>query len=725
MNNIARQIPGQSLGSDLRKTLSLLREKMWLLILCASGAAIAGAAYINFTPKVYRAQAIIEVQPATQKVLRDDNTLSQNQDATLGDQTRKTIEQALTSPELLLNLITHNNLDKDPEFLPGRRRPASAKQMVEELAKHVTVQVRRDTLLIDINVDDRSPRLAQKIADLLIAEFVHQNFQQHVEASDTMHAFLQTQAEHLQAELSKSEEALQAYKEQHLDVALLGNKDNIVIEKMDALNRIVTEAKANRLKLEADYEQLTKLGTATPSALLAIPSIANSPVVIETQKNVAQHEGDVAAMNEIYKPGQGTTPSVVRRLNEFKAELNQMILKAADELTSAYKSAVATEEKMQKALQEQENAALGLNKVFITYNLLRQAVESDRALYDSLLTRLKETDVIKEDSQDRIQVVSHPLLPDRPVAPDKKRVLLLSLLGGLGLGVGLAILSILLNPSVKTAEEAENQLGLPALGVIPTCTRRPKCLTDDLLLIEQPGSAIAESFRSLRVSLSLLGKRGRHKTYLFTSALAHEGKSFCAINCAVAFAQMGLKTLLIDADLRKPSIDKMFVDGTPVDGLSELLLARTDLDDAVLVTDTDKLFVLCAGTRLDTPAELLGSEAFAKLVKQASEKFDHVVIDSAPIRPVSDTLSVADLVDAICLVVSCGTSAHVVCEAIRKLDHADSTPTGIILNRAPVQRGSEYYSRYSQGIWTHKWSRKRENGCQPSLQSGQPKLTAF
>jgi capsular exopolysaccharide synthesis family protein len=704
--------------------LTLLRQNMWLLILCVFGAAMAGTAYIVASPKMYRAEAVIQVKPATQKVFQEANT--QVEDINVEEQKRKTVEQTLTSPELLVGLIVHNNLDTDPEFLPGLKRPASDSKMAEELTRHISAQVRRGTLLIDIKVDDRNPRMAQNIANLLIEEVIRQNLQQRLEASETMHTFLLAQADRLQTKLTKSEETLQAYKEQHPDGALgTDAKDNIVVEKLDALNRMVTEAKATRLKLEADYEQLKKLGTGAVTALLAIPSIANSPVVIEAQKNIAQHEGEVAALHQIYKPGQGSTPSAVRQLDELKAGLNRAILKAADELTSAYNSAVVTEGKMQKALQEQKDATLAFNKASIAYNLLRQGVESDRALYNSVLTRLKEIDVLKEEnSQDAIRIISHPLLPERPIAPNKKQALILSLLGGLALGFSLSSLSAVLRTSLRTTEEVEGQLGLPALGVIPVYGWRPKSLTDDLLLIEQPGSPTAESFRSLRASLSVPGRNVGQKTYLFTSAVAREGKSYCAINCAVAFAQMGLKTLLIDADLRKPSIDKVFFGGEPVDGLSEALIGRRELHEAVLMTDTDNLFVLCAGTHLDTPAELLASEAFSALVSQVREKFDRVVIDSAPTQLVSDSLSVAAHADAVCLVVSCGTSAHVASQAIRKLDNAGSSLAGIILNRASVRPERDYCSyRYSHGIWTHKKSRKRERNSKPQVHLRQVELT--
>jgi succinoglycan biosynthesis transport protein ExoP len=719
MNGTQQVRLNESFGLDLLAIFAHLRKKAWLIIACVLMAGLTGAIYIIYGPKIYCAQAVIQVEQQRQKVLKTDGMEAQDLKS---EEIPKTIEQSLTSPELLVGLIVHNDLNKDPAFLRDLKRPASDSELAEELAKQISAQVRRGTLLIDIKVNDRSPLLAQKIVDLLVKEFTRQCFQQNMETSETIHSFLLAQAEQLKAKLAKSEEALQIYREQHQSVALLGDKDNIVVEKLAALNRIVTEAKAARLKLEADYEQIKNLGTGAVTALLAIPSIANSPVVFEAQKNIAQKEAEIAGLHQIYKAGDAV-PSAMKQLQELKAGLDRMILKAADELTSAYDSAVATEEKMEKALQEQARAALDLNKVSISYNLMRQEVDSDRALYESVLSRLKETDVTKGDAQDGIRVVSHPLLPERPVSPDKKQILFLSLFGGLALGGGLALLSILLNTSLETVEEAERQLGVPVLGVIPKCAHRPKWLTDDLLLIEKPGSATAESFRSLRTSLSLLGKSEGHKAFLFTSAVVSEGKSFCAVNCAVAFAQMGLKTLLIDADLRKPSIHKIFFNGESVQGLTEILTNRMDLDDTVWLTNISKLSVLCAGTRLDTPSELLAGEGFGQLIKKVTAKFDRVVVDSAPIHAVSDTLLLAGHAHATCLVVSSKTSAEAVSQALRKLGDADSTLVGFIFNRASVQRDSDYGYRYSQAGWAHAKSGKRKGAPKSPLQLERPGLT--
>jgi succinoglycan biosynthesis transport protein ExoP len=684
--------PDESLGSDVRAILTLLREKIWLIILCVLLAGIAGVAYLILRPPIYRAQAVIRVERGGQRILKENDreVLDLNQDEII-----KTTEQILTSPELLLQLVKRNDLDKDPAFLPGLKRPASDNRVVEELTKQISVHVRRGTWLIDIGVEDRSPILAQKIASLLIKEFAYENFRQNTEVSEMAYNYLHEKAERLKVKLANSEGALQAYKEER-QAGDLGEKDNTVIEKLHTLNRLVTEAKATRLKLESDYGQIKKLGRNPPSSLLAISTIAGSLAVVELEKKVAEKEAEVAALNEMYKYPIHT--GAVKQLQQLKASLDRTILQAAQEVTSAYESAAANEKKMEEALREQDSLALQSSKMSIAYNVLRQEMDADRVLYESVLNRLKETDATKDAVQEAIQVVSHPLLPERPVSP-KKWVVLLFIFGGLMLGCGLALLSRTLDRSFRTPDEAERRLGVPALADIPKALKI-KSNDDCLVLVKQPGSAAAESFRSLRASLSLFSQDELCKTFLFTSALPSEGKSFCAINCAVAFAQQGLKTLLIDGDLRLPSIERVFFneafDEAPINGLAEILMGEAVLDEATQLTRIEKLSVLCTGYQVFTPAELLASEACGRLILEATAKFDRVVINSAPIQMVSDTLLLAGHVQAVCLVISPQTSAEIVFQAIQKLGHARSKLIGFVFDRVSLRHDADYTYPYSR-----------------------------
>jgi polysaccharide biosynthesis transport protein len=285
------------------------------------------------------------------------------------------------------------------------------------------------------------------------------------------------------------------------------------------------------------------------------------------------------------------------------------------------------------------------------------------------------------------------LLPERPIKPNKARIIAASAFAGLAIGLALATLLRLFDGSLKTSDEAERRLGLRPLGIIPECAEM-RSRSEEPLLSAHPQSPAAEAFRALRTSLALLGKGDSHpKTFLITSALPGDGKSSCAINCAMAFAQQGLRTLLIDADIRIPTLATTFFGSENERGLTDVLTHQIHLAEAIRDPGLPHLYVLCAGTRTSTPAEVLGNGEFSRVVARARSDFDRVVIDSAPVHAVPDTQLLAGHVEATVLVVKAGrTPAQAAQRAVRKLAEAGSKPAGFIFNRVPP-RGLEYYDQ--------------------------------
>ena len=219
-----------------------------------------------------------------------------------------------------------------------------------------------------------------------------------------------------------------------------------------------------------------------------------------------------------------------------------------------------------------------------------------------------------------------------------------------------------------------------------------------LLLLREPHSPVAEAFRTLRTALSLLGNQKTRTTFLFTSAVPGEGKSFSSINYSVSLAQQGLRTLLIDADLRLPTIGKVLFDEKWHIGVSEVITGQASLDDTIRTTEVDNLFVITAGTRAPNPAELLSGPAFGDLIKEASQKYDRIVIDSAPVNAVADSLLLVKYVSTVCLVLHAGKTARkAIIRAVNKLSEAGSRPVGFIINRLPRHGGANYYYYYSAG----------------------------
>jgi len=658
---------------DFAHLYHLLLSKAWVVILFVILSLDVAIAYLIWAPKIYESRAVIEVAQETPKV---NNIQDFNADPDRAPEVLKTIEQALLSQTLLLQVVRANGLEKDPSFAPPKKDGSAYldTELVALFQSKVNVKVRRATRLIDVIVGDTDPKRAQQLAESMVKEFVSQSFERTLGLSDTASDYLHQEADRLKAKLQDAEQAVQKYREDHNAVSL-EDKQNIIVEKLKALNLQVTEAKSERLKLEADVATIKQGKAKTPEDLLMLPSVAALPVVAGLRQELADRESKYKA--------EGQLKGLQQSLNRTLVNVGNMVVKS-------YEAAKNTEAKLAAALQEQEQAALELNKIAIPYNALVREVETDRALYESVLTRLKVTNVAKGIWENNIRVVETSFVAVKPAKPRKLLILALALLGGSVVGCGLVVGTDMADHSIRSVDHVENISRLPVLTSVPESKR--KNLDKESVLTSDPASYEAEAFRSLRTAISFLGSEKDRKTVLFTSANPAEGKSYCSLNYAVALAHQGLRTLLIDADLRRPNLSKVILADTKVAGLTDCLTRRANIVDCCKPTCIENLFILPAGARASKPAELLASCDFAGMLKDALLHFDRIVLDSAPVNAVSDSQLIAKDVQSVCFVVrAIKTPVRAVVRACSLLAQTGSRPDGIVLNRIPRRSRDRYY----------------------------------
>ena len=658
----------------------LLLSKAWVIILFVILSLGAAIAYIWWAPKIYASRAVIAVEQGAPKVNNIQDFNSDNTDQKTAD-VLKTIEQALLSETLFLQVVKANGLDKDPEFAPPKKDGSAYTdtELVGLFSSKVDVKLRKGTRLIDVSVEDPDPKRAQQLAESMVKEFVNQSFAQNLSLSQTASDYLRQEADRLKVKLQTAEQAVEKYREDHNAVSL-EDKQNIIVEKLKELNQKVTEAKGERLKLEADVTIIKRGKAKTPDQLLNLPSVASVPTVISLRQELADKESRFRADSQ---------------LNGLRESLNQAVINAGNMVLKSYDTAKDTEAKLTVALQEQEQTALDLNKIAVPYNALVREVETDRALYESVLTRMKVTNVPKGIWENDIRVIETPFVSTKPAKPAKLKILVLALLGGCVLGCGLVVGTDMTDSSIRSVNQVEEVLGLPVLTLVPRSKRRH--LDKEPVLTADPASHEAEAFRSLRTALSFLGQHKDFKTILFTSANPGEGKSYCSFNCAVALAHLGLRTLLIDADLRRPSLTRALLAGSKAPGLSACLTGNASIIDSCRATNTENLFILGAGDRASKPAELLAAGDLGGLLKEAMVHFDRVVIDSAPINAVSDTQLIAKEIESVCIVVRAGkTQRRAVVRACALLTRATHGPDAVVLNRVVRRHRDDYYfARYA------------------------------
>lgn len=374
------------------------------------------------------------------------------------------------------------------------------------------------------------------------------------------------------------------------------------------------------------------------------------------------------------------------------------ILKIPEVKRAAYEEALARESALEEVARRQENATLELSKQTLQYAMLSREVESDLTLYNSVVNRLKETTLTKDLPAAIFQVVEPAHVPDWPVKPNKPKLMAIGMLAGIIGGVLLAFFVNSMDRTLKTVDQAEEKLEMPVLVTVPE--RRKADQMKKFNLEEFVRCPDAEDFHTLRNSLAAQTGPIEDKVFLFTSALPFEGKTFCALNYSLSLASQGLRTLLIDGDLRRPTVEQLLVGKfRQAPGVSEFLIGSTSWEEIVQCTALEKFSYIPSGTHPQV-AHLLNRRKFDLLVTNSTQNFDRVVIDSPPLMAVSDALIMLNQVQTVCLVVRYHqTPARVARRALEALQKCRAPVAGIVLNRLPLRlvghRTYKYHYEYS------------------------------
>jgi succinoglycan biosynthesis transport protein ExoP len=792
-------------GFDFRRYWHSFIERIWIVAICVLAGLFLALGSLARTPKLYQGHTVLEVQFQEPSFVPTDDSTTRMRSVFLASQEAlRTIEQNLTNQTLLARVVRSEGLAQDgghallgqsvvadkSSSATERAEPSQAATKaqradgttftpVEEALGRAMVgmvkpAIRRGTRLIDLYVTHGDPAMAQRLAEAVGREYIRNSIERRASLSEDALRYLLEEEERLKRNLQKSEAAVAEYKAKNPDALQLGggtaatgsqqgsgsggggSRGGLVEDKLQTLSDRLTAAKADQIRLEGELQQVDQIGNNI-DALLAIPSISAAPMVMDARRSVIQMEAGITTYALRYKDKHPKMIAAKAALAETKDKLRQAVLAQPPLLRSAIEQIKATEASLQQALQSQQGVAVNLNRTAIGYQELARQAETDRALYESVLRQIKETNLSKDVKANAVSVIEHSPLPNFPVSPRPTRTILLGLLGGLAVGLAFVFGADALDRSIKTVDQAESTLGLPVFAAVPDTTdegpvkrlkRRSKAFgsSNYRVVVETPESPAAEAFRNLRAALSLLGPEAERKVSLFTSAVPNEGKSFTSANYSLALAQQGYRVLLIDGDLRRPNVHKIFrfpnarnnSDEDSAPGVTDCLVGEADVasaarqipageiqlvDESIELTENilaatgGQLFVLAGGQRAPNPAEILAGPFFGQLIAKAATLFDRVVIDSAPILAVSDTLLMMPHVQTVCMVVRAAkTPRPAVRRAITLLAKSGIRPAGLVLNRLRRSRGVGYYYYYAshgygkdEGAYSRTYSYSRRS----------------
>ena len=655
----------------------------------------------------------------------------------------------LKSDLLALQVIKQLNLDRRVEFggkgdVPSPTAIGITTDDLQVNSSRVTnllgafkgnlkVTLQPNTRIIEIHYTSPNKELAATIVNTLVNTYIEQNFKTKFESTMQASDWLSKQLVDLQMKVETSQEKLVKYQKEH-SILGIDEKQNIITEKLDELNKELTAAESDRMQRESLY-RLTQGGdpdviaTATANNSEGNAS-SGSTLLDKLRSQQADLKIQVAELSTQFGPSYPKVAQLNNQLKEIDSQIQAEIRKIGGKVRNQYLAAVQRESMLHDAMEKQKQEANKLNESAIEYSLLKRDVETNRQLYEGLLEKLKEAGVTAGLRSNNVKIVDAARVPQAPSEPNIPRNLAFALLLGLTSGVGLAFLLENLDNTVRTPEQAQLISALPALGMIPLGSKRPNedgnrrlavaASKEAVELVTQsrPQSQMAESYRALRTSLLLSSSGAPPRVILVTSAMPQEGKTTTSINSAIVLAQKGTRVLLIDADLRRPGVHKALGMG-PRSGLSNVLTGSADVQQAITRSQVvPSLFVLPAGTPPPNPAELLASANMRDLIDSLKRDYDHIVIDTPPTLSVTDAVVLSTRADAVVLVIRSGkTTKQALRRARELLVRVNARVTGVLLNAVDLSSPDYYYYYEYQGKYGGRYYQEDELPLDPDSSS--------
>lgn len=730
-------LPAQE--SSLREYMRVLIKRKWLVISCIAGIFVVVAiASLRQTP-IYEASGQIAINKADSNLItfKDSMPVVDYYDQSDFDTEVRIIQSDL----LALQVIRQLNLDKRPEFggHPDEKQPNLVADSLQADSNRTSavlgafranlhVTLIPNTRIIDIHYNSTDPQLAANIVNTLAATYVEQNFKTKFESTMQASDWLSKQLVDLQMKVETSQEKLVRYQKEH---EILGNdeKQNITTEKLDEINKELTGAESDRMQKEAIYRQTQSSDPEVVAAAIIADTTgggtgAGSRLLDTLREQQASLKIQIAELNTQFGPSYPKVAQLNNQLKEIDRQLQSETNKAVDHLRGQYLAALQRESLLRDSFEKQKQEANKLNESAIEYSLLKREVDSNRTLYEGLLEKLKEAGVTAGLRSNNFRILSAARVPTSPVEPNIPRNLGFALVLGVISGVGLAFLLENMDNTVRTPEQAQALSALPSLGMIPLGSKSSSrssaagrlALTSSKEAVEtvtqvRPQSQMAESYRALRTSLLLSNLGSPPKVIMVTSARPQEGKTTTSINTAIVLAQKGVRVLLVDADLRRPSVHKTLGMG-PRSGLSNVLTGSATVQQAVTISAVlPSLFILPAGTPPPNPAELLASSNMRDLIAELRDQYDHIVIDTPPTLSVTDAVVLSPRADATVLVIRSG---HTTKQALRRardiLMQVNAHVAGVLLNAVDLTSPDYYYYYEYQGKYTHYYQEEPLEG---------------
>jgi capsular exopolysaccharide synthesis family protein len=620
----------------------------------------------------------------------------------------KSKENDSWDPGALLSLFkTKTGINSDVEMTSA----------INAFLEILTVENIQNSRLVEVSYRSTNPELAANVVNTLFEKYIDFNLRIKTESTKLASEFLTTQIAELGKALSQKERELQEYGKRK-ELFYLSGEESTVVEKLADLNKAFTEAQIYRINKESIYRELKG------KKFENYPEVRTNQLIQELKKEHSSVEAEQKRKAQIFKESYPEMQRLTSQLDSLQKRIDRETRdigqKALQETEAEYSAAKKKEDSLAELLGQQKQNVVTTNTSAIYYNSLRIEVENMRNLLDHLVKKEKEsllTSRLEGLQTSNIKIIDLAEVPISPISPKKKSTLILALFLGIGMGLGLVFLLDWLDKTVKTPDQVEKLLKLPALGFIPaTGTDNPhvyysyslesgeekpplekeKNIKDiELVNFVNPKSIYAENYRNIRTSILLSTPDQPPRIISVTSALPEEGKTSTLINLAVSFTNMGKRVLVIDGDLRKSRVHKVFKSKNTA-GLSSLLVGRNKLNEVILTTEIRNLYFISAGPVPPNPTELLNAKAMKDLLQHVKDHFDFVFLDSPPLVGIMDPVLIGHHADGVLLITWGGkTHQKAIVKARDELNRYNIRILGVVLNKVDMKRNSCGYYSYN------------------------------
>lgn len=590
--------------------------------------------------------------------------------------------------------------DADEELTAAEadaREDAKTSRMITGFLANLSIEPVRNSRLVRVHYDSPDPAFSQRVVNAVAEAYIAANLERRFDASSYAKTYLEDRLQQLKLKLEDSERQLVefAQKEKIVDAV---DGSSLSTQSLGELNSAVAKAQDERIRAEARWRQ------AEAASGLGIGKVLESPIIQALQETRAKLQAEYQDKLSVFKPAYPEMQQLQAQIAEIDKQIGAEVGTIKASIRAEYQAALAQEQLLKQQVAELKDEVLDLQSRSIQYNILKREVDTNRQQYDALLQRYKEIGIAGGVGTNNISIVDRAEVPTNKHSPRLALNMAVALLLGAFGGVLLAFVFEHLDDTLKSPEDLEKQLGLSVLGVIPLL----KAPETPAKALEDPRSAFSEAYRSVRTALQFSTETGVPRCLLVTSAGPSEGKSTTALTLAKNFAQLGKRVLIVDADLRNPSLHRAL--GKPNDsGLSNYLAGAAKATEVILATDTPLLMYMPTGPLPPNPAELLMGPKMLSLLSIAAEKFDQVIIDGPPVMGLADAPILANLATGTLVVIEAGeTRIGLARNALKRLYAARAHVIGALLTKFSARHAGYGYGYGGYNYYSYGGAQKPE-----------------